>query len=169
MSVAVYRAIVFAIEKQRVSLGVSMAQVNEIAGVPDGYYAKMLYPDTPSGRQAQWQQVQDVIEALFGADFALQITPSEAENRRVTSAPIIDKGMSTNALQNRHWRHRKHFVELGKKGAAARDKVPKRKLSAIYRKAARNRWKRVRAAQRQGAAHAKGNAEKLVSATPRAH
>lgn len=136
-----------------------MATVNDISGLNDGYYAKMIYPDTPSGRQARWEQVQLAVEALFGKGFRVEIIPDEAENRRLTSAPVIDETVSTNSRNIRHWRHRKHFSELGRIGAAARNKLGKNKLAAFARKG----WKRRRAAQRQGEAHKAANAEKRAT------
>lgn len=149
-----------ALEGRRVELGLSMASVNDLSGVNDGYYAKMIYPDTPSGRQARWEQVQDVVEALFGKGFTLQIVPDEEVNQRLLTAPRIDENASGNALKIRHWRHRKHFVELGRLGGVMRAKLPKRKLTAIARKANKIRWKRIKDAQRSALAHKKANAEK---------
>jgi hypothetical protein len=159
-STAVYRAIMQVVEARRVELNISMATVVELSGVNEGYYAKMIYPDSPSGRQAQWRQVQDVLEALFGRDFEIKIEPGTEENRRLLSAPRIDENASGNARKIRHWRHRKHFSELGRLGGVMRAKLPKRKLTAIARKANKIRWKRIKDAKRQGEAHKKVNETK---------
>ncbi|MCK1585471.1 hypothetical protein IVB03_39445 [Bradyrhizobium sp. 168] len=144
---------------RRVELGLSMATVNDMAGTQDGFYGKMIYPDTPHGRQARWETVQDVIEALFGRGFSLQIVPDETENRRLLSAPSIDAAASANALKVRHWRHSKHFAELGALGAKARlIKMPAELRSKQARKAAKVRWKKARAAQRAGEQHKVRNA-----------
>ena len=42
-----------------------MAVLDDKAGLQDGYYAKMLYAETPSGRNARWETVQWVIDALW--------------------------------------------------------------------------------------------------------
>lgn len=152
-STAIYRELMAVLEGRRVELGLSMATVNDMSGLQDGFFAKMLYPDTPSGRQARWETVQLAVEALFGKGFTVHIVADAEENRRITSAPIISADISTNARKIRHWRHSRHFSELGKKGAAARSKLPKHRLTAIYRKAAKKRWKRVRDAKRAGLAH----------------
>lgn len=63
------------------------------------------------GRQARWETVQWVAEAMFGKDFTVQIIPGDAENVRIPSALGIDKGASSKSLQIRHWRHSRHFHE----------------------------------------------------------
>ena len=154
MSTGIYRALMMALEGRRVELGLSMAAVNDLSGVNDGYYAKMIYPDTPSGRQARWEQVHDVVEALFGAGFTLQIIADEDENRRLRAAPRIDDSASGSARKIRHWRHTRHFKELGVLGAKARnERLTPQQRSQSARKAVNIRWKRVRDAKRAGQAH----------------
>jgi hypothetical protein len=160
----IYRSLMLAIEARRVAMGLSMSTVNDIAGLQDGFFSKMIYPDTPNGRQARWDTVQLAVEALFGKNFVVQIVPGDDENQRLSAAPGIDKGSSTNSLKIRHWRHRKHFEQLGKLGGDARAKLPDYKLTAIGRKGARARWKKARAAQRQGAAHKAANRAPYVVA-----
>lgn len=159
-SSAIYRALMVEFERQRLARGLSMAQVDDLAGTQDGFFSKMLYPDTPNGRQARWETVQDVADALFGRGFSVQVVASTDENSRLPSMAGIDKGTSTNALKIRHWRHSKHFKQLGVEGGIARGKLPDWKLTAIGRKGAKARWKKERAARRQGEAHKAANAEK---------
>lgn len=159
-STAVYRAVMQAIEVRRVELGLSMATVCDLAGTQDGFYGKMIYPDTPNGRQARWETVQDVIEALFGRGFTVQIVPDAAENKRLLSVPSIDAAASAQALKVRHWRHSKHFAALGALGAKARlAKMPAALRTKQARKAAKARWKKARAAERAGLEHQARNAE----------
>lgn len=144
-SCALYRTMMLEIERQRLALGLSMAAVDDLAGTQDGYYAKMIYPDTPSGRQAQWSTVDLVVEALFGRECGISLSTSEGF---VLSAPRIDKGASSNALKIRHWRHGRHFRELGAKGARSRnDKMTPAQRSKHARKMNRARWRRARKAQ----------------------
>lgn len=160
VSTAVYRSLMLACEARRLELGHSMATVNDMAGLQDGYYPKMIYPDTPSGRQAQWATVDLAFEALFGKGYTITIQPGEM---RMLSAPSIDKGASINALKNRHWRHTKHFRDLGKKGGQARlAKLSPKQHSALAKRMARKRWSKARSAKRQGAAHAAANAASAV-------
>jgi hypothetical protein len=155
-STAIYRILMMEFERQRLARGLSMAQVDDLAGTQDGYYAKMLYPDTPLGRQARWDTVQDVADALFGREFLINISGTKV---LMPGTPSIDKGASSNALQIRHWRHRKHFQTLGTMGAIAlHTKRTPEERSKAARKAAKTRWKRARAAQRQGEAHKAANA-----------
>lgn len=157
-STAIYRELMAVLEGRRVELGLSMATVNDLAGLQDGFFAKMLYPDTPSGRQARWETVQLAVEALFGKGFSVQIVADAEENRRLTTAPVIDAGASANARQIRHWRHTKHFVNLGRLGGLARAaKHGGKKLSRIASKAQKKRWKRARAARRSGELHKAAN------------
>lgn len=159
-STPVYRALMAALEGRRLELGLSMATVNDISGLQDGFYAKMIHPDTPSGRQARWETVQLAVEALFGSGFVISIVPDEDENKRLLTAPRIDDSASANARNIRHWRHTKHFVELGRRGGISRAaKLGGDKCSRIASKAAKARWKRARAAKRSGEAHKKANEE----------
>jgi len=152
-STAIYRALMIAVEARRLELELSMATVNDLAGLQDGFFSRMIYPDTPSGRQARWETVDLAMEALFGRGYTITIQPGEM---RMPSMPRIDKGASSNALQVRHWRHRKHFQTLGQLGAMAlhAKRTPEQRSKAA-RRAAKKRWRAVR----QGLAHKKRNEE----------
>jgi hypothetical protein len=74
---ALYRSFVLGLERRRLQLGWPMHVVDDRAGLQDGYYAKMLHSETPSGRSAGWLMLQLVMDALwpdgagvrfFGAD-----------------------------------------------------------------------------------------------------
>lgn len=54
--------------------------------------------------RCRWETVQLVAEALFGREFTVEIVAGEDKNGRMLGAPSIDKGASSNALKNRHWR-----------------------------------------------------------------
>ncbi len=165
-STAIYRILMMEFERQRLALGISMAQVDDLAGTQDGYYAKMLYPDTPLGRQARWDTVQDVADALFGRGFSVQMMASEAVG---VSAPTLEKGASANALKNRHWRHSKHYAEIGAKGGAARaKKLTKEQIVAIGKKGG-IKWRRMCAARRKGQKHLADNQDKKNQARKAPH
>lgn len=143
----IYRALMVEFERQRLARGLSMAQVDDLAGINDGHYGHMLYPDTPCGRQSRWETVQEVADALFERAFEITITPS---NSTRPSAPSLDKGASSNALENRHWRHRRHYQHLGALGAKARNEnLSKAQRIALARKGGRM-WKKICAAKRRG-------------------
>lgn len=57
------------------ALGLTMQQVDDKAGVPDGYTSKALHPDTSSGRQPVPNQFQYLLEALWGHGGRLLIVP----------------------------------------------------------------------------------------------
>ena len=50
-----YEAICWELRKQKIALGLTDAQCEEISGLESGYLGKMLHEDTPSGRQAGWR------------------------------------------------------------------------------------------------------------------
>jgi hypothetical protein len=151
----IYRIIMVEFERQRLARGLSMAQVDDLAGCQDGYYSRMLYPDTPFGRQARWETVQDVADALFGRGFEVKILGSIGGE---PSALALDKGASSNALKNRHWRHTKHFAELGRRGGLARAKnLSTEQIRAIAKKAAK-----ASKARRRGEAHKRANEERAL-------
>lgn len=149
-STVIYRTFMMALEERREELGLSMERVNDLAGLQDGFFAKMIFPDSAHGRQSRWETLDIVMQALFGTDYRIKI---EAQNYKVPAALGTRAHPSANAIQVRHWRHTRHFKELASKGGKARAAMDPVKLSAIQRKIAKNRWKKVRAAQRAGAAH----------------
>ena len=93
MASALYRMLMMELERRRLALGWPMWKLDDKAGTQDGYYAKCLYPDTPSGRQARWETLQLLIDALWPEGFQLALQSSE--NETVPSALGIDKGRAT--------------------------------------------------------------------------
>jgi hypothetical protein len=92
---------------------------------------------------------------LFGRGFDIKIIGSENQELATVS---LDKGASSNALRNRHWRHSRHFKQLGAQGGKARaEKLTPEQRKAISNKGVRA-WKRICAARRQGIAHKAANA-----------
>src|SRR6476620_8870690 len=60
-----YRAFMQAIERRRAALGWPMWKLEEQAKLSEGYYSKMLHADSAEGRQASWQVLQKVANALW--------------------------------------------------------------------------------------------------------
>lgn len=144
------------LEGRRVELGLSMDKVNDLAGAADRYYAKMVYPDAPSGRQGRWETVDEFMVALFGSDYTINIVPGDM--KLITLSAVSEpRHASFQSINIRHWRHSRHFKDLGKKGGDARAAKlsPERRL-AIAKKANRA-WKRSRKARLQGAKHLAAN------------
>lgn len=76
-----YLEVVRALDARRRSLGWSMAVLDDMAGTQDGYFAKCLHADTPSGRQAGWEILQLYADALFPAGVTLVVMPSQRQAR----------------------------------------------------------------------------------------
>jgi hypothetical protein len=117
-STAIYRALMVALDDRRVKLDLSMERVNDLAGLQDGFWAKMADPDTEHGRQSKWESVDLVVEALFGTDYEISIKPRNYRNP--PEQPTRAQPSAKAARPRIHWRHRKIFAELGKKGGKAR-------------------------------------------------
>lgn len=156
-STSLYRSLMEVIERRRGELGLAMAAVDDLAGTQDGYYAKMIYPDTPSGRQARWETVDLVVQALFGREFSIDLG---GNNGAMLSRVSMTVDVNEKARQIRHWRHSRHFKNMSAKGVIARQvKLSPAKRRSIARKAAKTRWKRAREAKRSGEAHKVANAK----------
>ena len=141
-TVAIYRAIMLEVERRRLAVGISMEQMSELTGAAERSYAKMLYADTASGRVAQWQTLQAVVDVLFHDGFELQMKPTS--NGMLTTAGTKRKIMAEAATWNRSIR-REMMAELGRRGHVAfMAKVPAWKRSQNARKAARARWNKTK-------------------------
>ncbi|MFC5356420.1 hypothetical protein [Azospirillum himalayense] len=73
---ALYLEVVRALDARRRALGWSMAELDDRAGTNDGYFAKALHADTPSGRQAGWEILDLFSQALFPAGTRVAIAPA---------------------------------------------------------------------------------------------
>ncbi len=60
-----YRMVMTELEDRRLERGWPAWMLDDKAGVQDGYSQKMVHVDTPSGRQAGWQTVDLLMQALF--------------------------------------------------------------------------------------------------------
>jgi transcriptional regulator with XRE-family HTH domain len=112
-----YMGVMLEIERRRLQLGLSMQEVCDRAGVADYYYSKALHASTPSGRQARWDTLQDIVDGLFPEGFDVVIKPKvglrlDAEQLRCKikfAASTTDRKLQ-----------RELMSELGKKGGEAR-------------------------------------------------
>src|SRR5688572_18418407 len=71
----VYRALMLGCEERRVALKLPMEKFSEFAGLSERYYSKALYADQPSGRQASWQTMQIIFDALWPDGFEIIVKP----------------------------------------------------------------------------------------------
>lgn len=80
---ALYKATVAQIRVRIKELGLTMWQCDDKAGLQDGYTAKLLNPDTPSGRQAGWDTLQLLVDALWPDGFEIEMAaqPSNKSKR----------------------------------------------------------------------------------------
>ena len=77
-----YLALIDQMHDRIVHLGWTMERCDERSGNQDGYTAKMLHPDTPSGRQANWQTLQNLLDALYPDGVEVLIAPRSPRRRR---------------------------------------------------------------------------------------
>lgn len=90
-----YRALVGEMHARIRRLGVTMWQCDDLSGLQDGYTAKLLHPDTPSGRQARWETLQLLVDALYPDGYTVIIKPQDgakaAARLQPESNPVIEK------------------------------------------------------------------------------
>lgn len=83
----VYRALAAQLHDRIRKLGLPMWRCDDLSGVQDGYTAKMLHPDTPSGRQASWPTLDLVMQALYPDGFDIIIRPRDGRKALKLTAP----------------------------------------------------------------------------------
>ena len=72
---SLYESLVWELRKQILDLGITMQQADDVAGLQNGYLGKALHASAPSGRQAGWQLLQYLVDAIFAGGFKLTIKP----------------------------------------------------------------------------------------------
>jgi hypothetical protein len=144
-----YRAVVLEIERRRLHLQLPMDQVADRAGVADRYWAKVLNADAPSGRQARWETLQDIVDALYPEGYDVEIRPKVG--MRLGADELRCKIRFAAAPSDRRLQ-RELMRELGRKGGIARREkyktMPREQRRAIANKARKTR-KKNRALRRQ--------------------
>jgi hypothetical protein len=94
-----------------------MWELEEKAGLSEGYYSKMLHADSAEGRQATWPVLQKVADALFpGRRCTVKLSAQEPD--AVLAAPAIktaNRGFQTYL--------RSYFISIGQRGGKARAKA----------------------------------------------
>jgi hypothetical protein len=58
-----------------------MQEVCDRSGLADYYFSKALHASTPSGRQANWRTLQDIVDALFPEGYDVVIKPKTGISR----------------------------------------------------------------------------------------
>jgi hypothetical protein len=154
---AIYDAIIWELRNHIRALGLTMQQCDDCAGTQDGYVAKMLHPDTPSGRQARWETLQLVLDAVYPGGFRLRLQPvvgmaaiRASLNRKLSHGGQMLSGLSINEREAGKGllgrvALRDLAREAGRKGGIARRaRLTQRQRHRIARRAARARWARHR-------------------------
>ena len=83
----VYRDLAAQLHDRIRRLGLPMWRCDDLSGVQDGYTAKMLHPDTPSGRQASWPTLDLMMQALYPDGYTLIIKPNDGGRALKLTAP----------------------------------------------------------------------------------
>lgn len=86
-----YRAVVLALAGRIVQCGLTMQECDETSGVQDGYTAKMLHPDTASGRVAGWEMLQLLMDALYPHGVEVVLVPRAPGSYDPAAFPRPDK------------------------------------------------------------------------------
>src|SRR5262249_27655178 len=139
-----YLALVAALERRIRSLGLTMQECDDLSGNEDGYTAKMLHPDTASGRQAQWKTLQNLVTALYpNDDFQLTIKPGPSRD------PLLLKRLRRDRDRRGGGHYQRHvdYLEMSRRGGLRSHEVRMAKHSAADRSrfaknAAQARWAR---------------------------
>jgi hypothetical protein len=138
---AIYLALVTALERRIRAVGLTMQECDDAAGLQDGYCAKLLHPDTPSGRQANWPMLQLLCTAVYPEGFTLSIKPAPSRD------PLLLKRLSSTRRKRGSGHHQRYvdYLEMSRRGGLHSHQVRMAKYSAedrkrIARKAARARW-----------------------------
>jgi hypothetical protein len=102
-----------AIEHGRIAIGAPMWKMDDLAGLQDGYYSKIINPNAPNGRRARSATLQLVIDALKrrGLHVVVRLEVSGA----VSTLTGLDKP-SQKARGILHWRDKRFFSKIGRLG-----------------------------------------------------
>jgi hypothetical protein len=156
---ALYRQVMVEVERRRLQLGWPAWELDDVAGTQDGHFMKCLWADTPSGRQARWETVQLLLDAMFPLGFDLIIKPkkngcvfgrpSQQQKIREAKATVDrktyrelqrERGLAGGAARAKKL-SKKRRIEIAKQGARARARqLPKEQRSEQARLAALARW-----------------------------
>lgn len=129
-----YLAIIAAVDRRIRALRWTMQECDDRAGLQDGFTAKMLHPDKPSGRQAQWATLDLLMQALWPGGFKVTFSPVGDTIPALAGKPVpARKGMYVPTPEMAR--------EMGKKRWEG---VSKSEHSELSRRAVMARWSRPR-------------------------
>lgn len=161
-----YLAIIAEVRKQIAARAWTMWKCDERSGVQDGYTAKMLHPNAPSGRQARWPTLQDTMDALYPDGVTVRVRALDGagviamhhweklqasldlwfpHGIEVEISPAMHKHVSMGDLMRIGSR------DGGRQMAAhRRNTMPPWRRSRIAKNAAKARWAKARAQRQEG-------------------
>lgn len=120
-------------------LGIPMWKCDDLSGMQDGYSAKVLHPDTPSGRQARWDTLQLLLDAIYPEGFVLTIKPRGKGQ---------SKGLAREPNKVSDQRIRAVLMALGRQGGIksgqVRAALSQEKRAALTEAARKVRWQHKR-------------------------
>jgi hypothetical protein len=132
----IYRQVVWEIRKHIRLSGMTMQDCDDKSGLNDGHVAHMLHPDTAHGRQAKWETLQTLLEAVFPDGFRIKINPIQTGASRVRGK--VD--LRPHAIGKTPIRDL--AIEMASRGGRAyAEKTPPEKRKKIARNAALVRWR----------------------------
>jgi hypothetical protein len=89
--------------------------VDDAIGLNDGHWAHLKSSNSPSGRGGSWRTFQEIADWVR-RDFKKIITWAVFDVADTAPSVVAKTDVNYAARQIRHWRHRKFFAELGRKG-----------------------------------------------------
>lgn len=142
-----YAAVIWELRKQIMARGLTMQECDDLSGNQDGHTAKLLHPETKSGRQGDWETLERLAIAVYGRGFKLRM--ASAKPIMLSGPSTIEKMAGRNPTGRIAIRDFARFA--GQRGAKARNASLKpEQRSKIARKAARARWQRSKLAAHDG-------------------
>ena len=137
------------------AVGLTMQVCDDIGGLQDGYVAKMLHPDAPSGRQARWETLQLLLDAIYPGGVRLRIYPIAGSaairatiNRKLARSGQMLSGASINEREAQKGLLGRVAIrdlarDAARKGALSRNaRLTAAQRRRLARRTARARWKR---------------------------
>ncbi|MBP2294713.1 hypothetical protein [Azospirillum rugosum] len=85
-----YIELMQAFDARRRGLGWSMAKMDDMSGLQDGYFAKCLHAGRPSGRRAGWEMLGLMFTALWRDGARLAVLPANRPPAAEREARAID-------------------------------------------------------------------------------
>lgn len=133
-----YLLIISEIERRRAQLGWPIWELEQRSGISDGHYGHITTPDSPSGRQATWEVLQDICDSMYPAGLSIRLT--DGQSRKLPSTV----GTLSRNPAFRGWL-RTHLSQIASKGGkASRAARSPEEWSERSRKGANARWARAR-------------------------